>query len=116
MPDLVKIDDPTVTTSRIVWIAKSEGDDWGTLPDDSYRDKRFRPNRVCVVVRQSKSQTWADWSQAREHRAGQEPGPEMDYCMGTYQFKGDKPVWARVVEDFAVAAVESAVKAGLTRE
>lgn len=100
---VLKVEAPAEVRSHLIWVGPSEGEDWGELTDDVYHDRRFKPNKVCVVVRQRDKQFWADWMQAREETEGE----GWQHCGGTYEFNHEYlPGWAREVEDFAVNAVK----------
>lgn len=70
-----KVEEPTVSRTHTVWFEPDEGEDWGTVRDQVYPNRTFKPNRLCVLVAESGGQVNAYWSQAREHHEGEErPG------------------------------------------
>lgn len=111
---VAKISEPTVVKNHMVWVVKGEDDDWGELPDGSYRDRRIKPNVVCVIVAQNDNQFSTTFMQAREQDLSQGEMINGFWCRGTSDLKdrlgGWYTEWAYEVAWMAEDAVKERVR------
>lgn len=111
MTEIHKIEEPTEIRNHSIWLKPSEGEDWGTLRDDVYSNKTFKPNLLCVIVSESGGQFRAYWSQAREEHEfpveGRDPIVRGD---GTCETWPTRPDWwweaERLAEKIAKGVVD----------
>lgn len=101
---IAKIESSTTLINYTVWVEREDGEDWGTLFDNTYHDRTFAPNRVCVIVTSNGHETFSRWAQAREEHGDR-------WINGTRVFEDeqrwDAPEWLRSAMEAAVEAVRN---------
>ena len=108
MADVLRIEEPTTTRTYTVWLAKGEGDVWGDATDSVY-NRRFTPNRACVLVTDNGHEVFSRWMQVRRHYHGDPSKPWEEMCAEVATLEGhwlDYDRWAMDVRDQAVQAVK----------
>lgn len=90
--------DVSVIEKHLVWVEKTDDDDWGRVKDDVYL-KWFIPNRAAVIVNVNvnSDQFWVSWIQVREENE--------HFCSGTAVLGFGWFIWAEDIKQFAIDEV-----------